>query len=98
MNNLNELCDYLNSVDTRKINLHLLPKFGGFKPACSGGVFSWDETRIIISKFPMPGFEIVAREILDVMPEPGTPEFEILEVSGEWGTYKKRRDKNRARK
>lgn len=65
--NLKALCKYLNTVDTTKIGLHLLPKFGGFKPACSGGVFSWDEKKIIIHDGIK--FIIEPRSLLDVFPE-----------------------------
>ena len=67
MKNLKALCKYLNSVDTTKIDLHMLPKFGWFKPACSGGVFSWDEKKIIIHNGLR--FIIEPRSLLDVFPE-----------------------------
>lgn len=83
VSSLEDLRDLLNSIDRTNMDLNALPKFGGFKPACSGGVFSWDETRILVHEEDV-GFVIQPREKDDVMPEPGTPEYDTP-ITGEWG-------------
>lgn len=61
---LDELLDVLNEMeDSRDVDMTSLPTFGGDEPPSTNGVWSWDESRIIIGTGS--DYEIVGRDYLD---------------------------------